>query len=145
MTILAAENDQEAFYSAIDAFHEEIASIVDAESMVIYFFAEAFFQISPLTAYGKTSSQVKDILAAQDLMTDALMPQIEAVTPGGGAYMNEADFRQPRWQEEVFGENHERLGEVKRAWDPEGFFYALYGVGSEGWDVVADGRMCRAE
>ncbi|MGC8200719.1 hypothetical protein, partial [Salmonella enterica] len=32
----------------------------------------------------------EEMLAAQDLMTDVLMPAIEAVTPNGGAYQNEA-------------------------------------------------------
>jgi FAD binding domain-containing protein/berberine-like enzyme len=262
LVFLAAENEADIFYAAIDAFHEELAAIVDAGSMVIYYFSVAFFQIGPLSAFGKTESQVRDMLtaftsrldnlgikyaatysesptyrdhydeyfgplpigniqvgiaqyggrliprasitnitsfarsigshegvifigvgtdvssfggdnavlpawrdtlvhatlttpwsfevpwedmlAAQDLMTEVLMPEIEALTPGGGAYMNEADFRQPRWQEEFFGVNYAKLKCVKQKWDPEGFFYALNGVGSEQWVVGGDGRMCRA-
>ena len=30
-------------------------------------------------------------LANQQLITDVLVPQLEALTPGGGAYLNEAD------------------------------------------------------
>ncbi|KAH6689910.1 FAD binding domain-containing protein [Plectosphaerella plurivora] len=262
LIFLAAENQGDVFYAAIDAFHEELAAIVDAGSMVIYYFSAAFFQIGPLSAYGKTESEVQDILAAfvarlddlgikytaaysefptyrdhydkyfgplpigniqvgiaqyggrlipresinnitsfartigshegaifigvgtdvssfggdnsvlpawrdtlvhatlttpwsfeapwadmlaaQDLMTEVLIPEIEALTPGGGVYMNEADFRQPRWQEEFFGANYAKLKCVKQKWDPEGFFYALNGVGSEQWAVAGDGRMCRA-
>jgi hypothetical protein len=83
------------------------------------------------------------MLASQRLMTDDVMPAIEAVTPGSGAYMNEADFRQPGWQEVFFGANYQALGRVKRKWDPEGFFYVTKGVGSERWQVEGDGRMCR--
>lgn len=82
--------------------------------------------------------------AAQRRMTSEFMPQIEAVTPGSGSYMNEADFRQPDWQRAFYGDNYARLLAVKRRWDPESLFYVLKGVGSEDWSVAADGRMCRA-
>ena len=72
------------------------------------------------------------------------MPQIEAVTPGSGSYMNEADFRQPNWQQSFYGPNYGRLLEVKRKWDPSSLFYVLKGVGSEAWNVAQDGKMCRA-
>jgi FAD/FMN-containing dehydrogenase len=82
--------------------------------------------------------------AAQKQMTEVFMPKIEAVTPGSGSYMNEADFRQERWQDVFFGANFKKLGDVKRKYDPEGVFYILKGVGSERWSVGKDGRMCRA-
>lgn len=83
------------------------------------------------------------MLANQRLMTHDIMPAIEAVTPGSGAYMNEADFRQPGWQEVFFGKNYAQLRCVKQKWDPEGFFYVRKGVGSERWQLERDGRMCR--
>ncbi|KAL2759357.1 hypothetical protein ACRALDRAFT_1025952 [Sodiomyces alcalophilus JCM 7366] len=85
----------------------------------------------------------EEMVAAQERMTNEFMPRIEAVTPGSGAYMNEADFRQPNWQEVFHGSNYERLLEVKKKWDPQSLFYVLKGVGSEEWDVAPDGRMCR--
>jgi FAD/FMN-containing dehydrogenase len=81
---------------------------------------------------------------AEDTMTQRIMPAMVDVTPGSGSYMNEADFRQPGWQGAFFGSNYERLLEVKRRYDPEGFFYATAAVGSEAWTVKGDGRMCRA-
>lgn len=33
-------------------------------------------------------------IAAQKVVTDVLLPNLEALTPGGGAYLNEADFNQ---------------------------------------------------
>ena len=83
------------------------------------------------------------MLALQDEMTNSVIPQIEAVTPGSGVYMNEADFRQPRWQEAFFGENYEKLMSVKKRWDPEGLFWARKSVGSEAWEEREDGRLCR--
>ncbi|PVH85595.1 FAD/FMN-containing dehydrogenase [Cadophora sp. DSE1049] len=96
-----------------------------------------------LTTPWNFSAPWEDMLALQGEMTDSVIPQIEAVTPGSGAYMNEADFRQPRWQEVFFGDNYEGLMSVKRRWDPEGVFWARRSVGSE--TLVEDGlgRLCR--
>ena len=76
-------------------------------------------------------------------MTNEFVPQIEAVTPGSGAYMNEADFRQPNFQDTFYGANYNELLQIKQNWDPNSVFYALKGVGSEFWTVAEDGRMCR--
>ena len=260
----------DTFYQAIEKFHSLLPDIVDAGAMVIYYFTDLGFQIQPLTAYNKTSDDVKnmlspftasledlgitynvsysqsstylehfntylgplpygnievgiaqyggrlipraaiqqnnsaisdtlrnitehgvtfigvgvdvsytsrpsshpvknsilptwrnalisgtfttpwnfsapweDMLALQDEMTNSVIPQIEAVTPGSGVYMNEADFRQPGWQEAFFGENYETLVEVKKKWDPEVMFWARKSVGSEAWDEREDGTLCR--
>ncbi|KAL4878069.1 hypothetical protein BJY04DRAFT_115793 [Aspergillus karnatakaensis] len=86
-----------------------------------------------------------DFLEEQKHMTSELVPQLEAVTPNGGTYQNEADFNQPNWKSTFFGENYDRLLEVKKTWDPKNFFYVLKGVGSDYWSVAADGRMCKAK
>ncbi|EUC48327.1 hypothetical protein COCMIDRAFT_34203 [Bipolaris oryzae ATCC 44560] len=82
--------------------------------------------------------------ADQQKMTTQLMPKLEAVTPGSGAYLNEADFQQPNWQDTFFGANYPKLKAIKAKYDPRGVFYILKGVGSEAWKVSKDGRMCRA-
>jgi hypothetical protein len=263
-----ADNDETVFFNAIDAFHGELATMVDAGSMVVYYFASTFFQIAPINAYNKTAAEVResmkgfvtkidalglkytvnytetssyiehydryfgplplgniqvgiaqyggrlvprrnikamgptvrsiagkgaiwigvgtnvapfaprtapggpaanavlpawrdaiahvtlttpwsftapwaDMLALQDLMTNVLVPEIEAATPGSGAYMNEADFRQPNFQQAFFGSNYARLKEVKRKWDANRVFYVPKGVLSEEWTVQNDGRLCR--
>ncbi|GAB1314853.1 FAD-linked oxidoreductase-like protein 7 [Madurella fahalii] len=84
------------------------------------------------------------MLENQRLMTYDIMPAIEGMTPGSGAYMNEADFQQPRWQKEFFGSNYNSLECIKRKYDPDNFFYATEVVGSEKWKVAANGRMCKA-
>lgn len=86
----------------------------------------------------------EEMLALQDLMTDTIMPEIEAATPGSGSYVNEADFRQPNFQEVFWGSNYEALLAIKEVYDPEGFFWVTKGVGSEAWEVTEDGRMCKA-
>jgi FAD/FMN-containing dehydrogenase len=84
-----------------------------------------------------------EMIAWQDRMTYEFVPQLEAVTPGSGAYINEADFRQPNWQHDFFGANYENLLEIKNKWDPYHLFYATKAVGSEFWTVAEDGRMCK--
>ena len=86
----------------------------------------------------------EDMIALQDLMTDIVMPAIEKVTPGSGVYMNEADFRQPNFQDVFFGANYARLKQIKKKWDPQNLFYVLNGVGSEDWVERGDGRLCKA-
>lgn len=81
---------------------------------------------------------------AQDRMTDEFVPQMAAITPGSGAYMNEADYQQPDWKSTFFGSNYAALWAIKLKWDPLSLFYVLKGVGSDAWTVSSSGRMCRA-
>ncbi|ORX92396.1 hypothetical protein BCR34DRAFT_581123 [Clohesyomyces aquaticus] len=96
-----------------------------------------------LTTPRNSSAPWSEMVAAQMRMTNEFVPQIEAATPGSGAYTNEADFRQPNWQNIFFGTNYAKLLAVKRKWDPESVFYGLKTVGSEAWSVADNGRMCR--
>ena len=90
------------------------------------------------------SDSETDSMAGQRQITEVIMPQLEAVTPGSGSYMNEADFNQPNWQNVFYGSNYEQLLAIKNKWDPQNLFYVLKGVGSEAWTVADDGKMCRA-
>lgn len=85
----------------------------------------------------------EDMIAVQDKITNTVQPIVEAATPGGGAYMNEADFQQRRFQDVFFGSNWDLLSKVKSAWDPDSLLYAVSGVGSEKWEVRQDGRLCK--
>jgi FAD/FMN-containing dehydrogenase len=59
------------------------------------------------------------------------MDVIRALTPGGGAYVNEADYFEPDWQESFWGGNYPRLREIKQRYDPANIFRVHHGVGSE--------------
>ncbi|KAJ0133634.1 Uncharacterized protein HZ326_23303 [Fusarium oxysporum f. sp. albedinis] len=85
-----------------------------------------------------------DMLADQKHITNEFMPQLEAITPGSGTYMNEADFNQPNWKEVFYSTNWDRLLAAKKKWDPKSLFYNHMGVGSDVWTVVEDGCMCKA-
>ncbi|PYH91411.1 FAD/FMN-containing dehydrogenase [Aspergillus ellipticus CBS 707.79] len=84
-----------------------------------------------------------EMVSDQLKITYEMVPQLEAVTPGSGAYENEANFRQLNWRETFFGDNYDKLCEIKEKWDPDHVFYVTKGVGSEYWDVAASGRMCK--
>ena len=86
----------------------------------------------------------EEMQAQQNFITEQIMPKVETVTPGAGAYINEADFQQPDWQNTFFGDNYDRLLKIKRRYDPKGLFYNPLAVGSERWEVLHDGRMCEA-
>ncbi|RYP65454.1 hypothetical protein DL769_006309 [Monosporascus sp. CRB-8-3] len=73
----------------------------------------------------------------QRKMTETLMPALEAVTPGGGSYLNEADPRQPDWQTAFYGDNYAALQAIKDKYDPHELFYGLTAVGSD--SSICDG------
>lgn len=98
----------------------------------------------PTTPWSFDPADWDTMLANQELMTETIMPALEAITPGAGTYMNEADFRQPDFQRAFFGSKYERLLAVKKIYDPDMFFYVTKGVGSEVWTVAEDGHMCKA-
>jgi hypothetical protein len=75
-------------------------------------------------------------------LTNEVMPPLQNLA--SGAYMNEADFMNPRWKEEYYGENYARLRAVKKKYDPSDLFYATTAVGSDEWEVDGTGRLCRA-
>lgn len=85
-----------------------------------------------------------DMVAWQDKLTNQVMPQIESATPGGGAYLNEANFQQAQWQDAFYGSNYARLKQIKDQVDREGVFYAQTAVGSEEWTQDSAQRLCRA-
>lgn len=86
----------------------------------------------------------EEMVKREDELTNSVMPQLEAVTPGSGAYLNEANFQQSNWQEDFYGSNYEKLRSVKKKHDPSDLFYATTAVGSEAWTVARDGRLCRS-
>lgn len=61
-----------------------------------------------------------------------------------GAYINEATFDNPDWKADYFGENYDKLLDVKRKYDPEFVLWEHTSVGTDVyWKVAADGRLCR--
>ncbi|KAI1501877.1 hypothetical protein F5X99DRAFT_428134 [Biscogniauxia marginata] len=84
-------------------------------------------------------------VAGQRHVTHVLAPALEALTPGGGAYLNEAGLHQPDFQEALYGNNYAKLKGIKEKYDPRDMFYGPTAVGSENWEIESDGRLCRTK
>lgn len=105
------------------------------------YFRKSLFNIFLGTAvdYGNwTANKV-----AQDEITHAFLPTLEAITPDDEVYLNEADFQAPSFQRVFYGDHYERLLRIKWQYDPEDLFYAKTAVGSERLEERLDGRLCR--
>lgn len=85
-----------------------------------------------------------EMLAQHRELTDVIVPALMAATPGSGTYANEADFTQPEWQREFYGENYQKLVQIKNKYDPDGVFYGVTAVRSEAWEIDGEGRLCGA-
>lgn len=59
------------------------------------------------------------------------------------SYVNEGNPFDPDWQRVFYGENFNKLLQIKDKYDPNGIFYGLTAVGSQRWEVRNDGRLCR--
>ncbi|KAL4874369.1 hypothetical protein BJY04DRAFT_212114 [Aspergillus karnatakaensis] len=66
----------------------------------------------------------------------------EIERPSLGSYYNVADLEEPDWPGAFWGDNYERLYQVKQEWDEDGLFVVNLGVGSEDWD---EENMCRVD
>ncbi|KAJ5314115.1 histone-lysine n-methyltransferase suv9 [Penicillium atrosanguineum] len=98
-------------------------------------------------AYLKTTwkfNKPKEMLSNQNKMTRDFVPRLQKLAPQSGAYLNEADFRQPNWKAAFYGENYKALRQIKAKYDPHSIFYGVTAVGSDEWIVSPSGRMCRA-
>ncbi|KAI1181423.1 hypothetical protein F5B17DRAFT_425389 [Nemania serpens] len=84
-----------------------------------------------------------EMAARQDFAANVLQPMVDAATPGGGVYLNEANYKQKNWQHEFYGANYARLRRIKAKYDPRSMLYAHTAVGSEAWYEDENQRLCR--
>ena len=85
--------------------------------------------------------------AVKKLLTQQMVPKLKALDwdekthkQTMGAYLNEADKEEENWQDSFWGENYDRLSQIKKKWDPNGVFWCRPCVGSEEWDSEG---LCR--
>ncbi|KAH0835357.1 hypothetical protein AYO21_01574 [Fonsecaea monophora] len=79
-------------------------------------------------------------------ITTVKVPAMKKLAPHTGAYMNEADRFDPDWKADFYGPGHHyaRLLAIKRKYDPHDLFYCPTCVGSDAFEMVAEGgRLCR--
>lgn len=107
-----------------------------------------FMMVSGTYPMGSSPDKINSV---RNTVTKVLVPILKSVTPGSGAYMNEADVREDDWQQSFFGSSYPRLLKIKNELDPERVFWAKTTVGSEDWYIQDDrglpevgmGRLCR--
>jgi hypothetical protein len=78
------------------------------------------------------------------LALNASVAALREMAPDSGAYVNEADPYEPDFQHAFWGDNYERLLEIKRKVDPDDVFWCHPCVGNERWEEV-DGVLCRKQ
>lgn len=61
-----------------------------------------------------------------------ILDPLKELSPGGGAYLNEAHYGEPDWKETFFGSNYNRLLETKNRYDPSHIFDCWKCVGWRG-------------
>lgn len=94
-----------------------------------------------------------DASSPQDALSDAATwaeDNKEAVwhewAPDAGAYINEANPFTRDFQRVFYGDNYDRLLEIKEKYDPTASLYVLSGVGSDAWDYdLNSGLLCRVD
>ncbi|EME39010.1 hypothetical protein DOTSEDRAFT_48443 [Dothistroma septosporum NZE10] len=87
--------------------------------------------------------------AKREEFETSIMAKWRELSPGAGAYLNEADRSEPNFQWAFWGSKYPRLAELKKKWDPRDLFWAATAVGSEVWEVRNEdglpnenGRLC---
>ena len=127
---------------AINVAHSDVGN-KPSSNAVLPAWRDAIFGTVIFSPWNFTAP-LSSMLAVEDRLTNEIVPVIENVTPGSGTYLNEADFRLATWKEDFYGANYQTLRDVKRKYDVHDLFYATTAVGSDAWEVAADGRLCRA-
>ncbi|KAI0439620.1 FAD-binding domain-containing protein [Xylaria telfairii] len=80
---------------------------------------------------------------ALDTVNDITEP-LRKLAPDMGAYVNENNPGEPNWQHTFWGENYERLLQIKRTVDPLDVLWCHPCVGNERWEQIGY-RLCRAD
>ena len=146
--VSGAETVTQAFRSAVDAGFAIVCDALNANqprtirNSVLPVWRSALLHCIIVRTWDFSAPRT-EMVGYQTTLTNVVMPQIEKATPGGGAYLNEANFEQPDWQEVFYGTNYPRLKNIKDNVDPLGVFYSRTAVGSESWAEDRDGRLCK--
>jgi len=98
-----------------------------------------------MNAFWNWTAPIEDNLEVKYRMVEEYAPAVEAATPGSGVYLNEMDpLYLGDWKQSMYGENYQRLLNVKNKYDPDSLFYGHFTVGSDLVTVDGAGRLCYA-
>ena len=120
-----------------------VANNTPTSNAVLPAWREALISVV-ISGYWNFSAPLSVNHERESVLTDKIVPQLEALSPGSGCYLNEANFQEPNWQADFYGSNFYKLQAIKSAYDPYDLFYAPTAVGSEKWTAEPDGRLCRS-
>ncbi|KAF9109612.1 hypothetical protein BGX27_007413 [Mortierella sp. AM989] len=109
----------------------EVSKGNSKETSVLPAWRNALMHIVTMTGWEDTTPVAIQQLFARKL-TQATQ-RLRDISPGSGAYFNEADANEPNWQTNFFGSNYDRLKRIKDKVDPSGLFVCRNCVGSEDW------------
>ncbi|KAF2875195.1 hypothetical protein BDV95DRAFT_603958 [Massariosphaeria phaeospora] len=118
---------------------------VPADNAVLPAWRDATVYVYSMTPFKPQTDSMETLAGLYKAIDTFVQPKLSAVTPGSGAYMNEASFSNPNWKADYFGANYEKLLEVKRKYDPEFLLYGKPNPGHEFFEVASDGRLCRVK
>ena len=139
---VTANGDWEIVSIALNVSHA-VAGNVPSANAINPAWRDALLHTLAYSAWDWTAPE--GVMAArEDVLTNQIEPMLDALTPGSGTYLNEANFNQRNALQAFFGENLDRLTQVKKIYDPTDLFYATTAVGSPAWVVDGAGRLCRA-
>ncbi|KAJ5272472.1 FAD-binding type 2 [Penicillium angulare] len=98
--------------------------------------------------YGASINATEDATAGLKSGADWYEAHREPVwrewAPNTGAYMNEGNPFSTTWKHDFYGENYDRLLEIKRKYDPSESLYTWSGLGSDMWHYdLRSGLLCR--
>ncbi|KAJ5249814.1 hypothetical protein N7489_000224 [Penicillium chrysogenum] len=99
-------------------------------------------------AYGvsvnATGNPSQSLKAGAEWLNAALEPVWQKWAPESGSYMNEGNPFSSNWKHDFYGDNYNRLLEIKRKYDPQGSLFVWSGVGSDEWNYdLNSGLLCR--
>ncbi|KAL0574023.1 hypothetical protein V5O48_007926 [Marasmius crinis-equi] len=103
--------------------------------------AERLFQAVLPQFEGEPIAQA---LSDQNKITTQYIQPLVDLTPGSGAYPNEADPFDPNWKENFYGSTYDKLLSIKNKWDPDQILYGRISVGGDRWRETEEGRLCKA-
>ncbi|KAK3313626.1 hypothetical protein B0H66DRAFT_357482 [Apodospora peruviana] len=135
--------DTTVYYLGYNASYARTGGVTAQTNAIFPAWRESLFLINLVTW---TDPQATWADQASYLATiNTWQTQLRDLTPGGGAYINEATFNDPTWKEDFFGSNYGRLSTIKKKYDPDYQFYVKPGVRADEWFEAADGRLCRVQ
>lgn len=115
---------------------------IDQVNAVLPAWRDTLIDTTITTAWNWTAPP-SAMVEEQRKMTNDYIPRLQKLAPHSGAYLNEGDFRQPNFQRVFYGDKYARLRAIKEKYDPDAVFYGRTAVGSEDWQQLHDGRLCR--